>query len=193
MRFNATLITLLLIPSLLLNIWLRLLPLSSLKGDLLLGTDPARYTRLARIISEKGKLPERDVMRSAPLGKETKYQLTFFPYLMAYLYRAIKPFAPEVTIQKVAIILPPILSTAALLMLFVIARKLFDVYTALLSVNIASVSPPLVGRTLAGFADKDGLALLLGLIAFCIGTATGVLLAKLMNKFRHLCFHDNSV
>ncbi|HIE28207.1 TPA: hypothetical protein EYP66_13055, partial [Candidatus Poribacteria bacterium] len=45
-------------------------------------------------------------------------------------------------------------------------QKLFDVYTALLSVNIAAISPPLVGRTLAGFADKDGLALLFGLISF---------------------------
>ena len=166
MRLKIFLITFLLGVSLLLNIWLRLVTLPVLNGNLLLGTDPARYTRLAEHIVENGGLPEKDMMRWVPLGKETKKQLTLFPYLIAYLYRSIKIFLPNATVQQVAIIVPVVLSTIALMVLFFLVRKLFDVYTALLSVNIAAISPPLAGRTLAGFADKDGLALLLGLIAF---------------------------
>ena len=85
MRLKIFLITFLLGISLFLNIWLRLVTLPVLNGNLLLGTDPARYTRLAGHIVENGGLPEKDMMRWVPLGKETKKQLTLFPYVIAYL------------------------------------------------------------------------------------------------------------
>ena len=84
MKLKSVLV-LLLLSSLALGVCVRLVSLPALKGHLLLGTDPARYTRLAKIIVENGKLPQRDVMRSVPLGKETKNQLTLFPYFIACL------------------------------------------------------------------------------------------------------------
>ena len=166
MQLKVLQIAFLLAISLCLSVRIRVVTLPMLNGDLLLGIDSARHTRLAKIISEKGILPENDVMRSVPLGRETKNQLTLFPYLIGYLHQAIKPIFPNITVQQVAIVLPVILGTLAMMVLFALVRKLFDVYTALLAVNIAAITPPLAGRTLAGFADKDGLALLLGLIAF---------------------------
>ena len=59
------------------------------------------------------------------------------------------------------------MSCLALVVLWFLVSKLFGPYTGLLSVALVAVSPPVVGRTLAGFADKDGPTLLLSLAAFC--------------------------
>jgi len=149
-----------------LSAYIRTVNLPSLHGHLFLGVDPVRYVRQAKIIVKEGKLPPKDDMRSVPLGKETRKQLTLFPYILAYLYRGIKFFYPHITVEKFAIICPVIFCILALLVLFMIVQKLFNLYVALLSVNIAAISPPVVGRTLAGFADKDGLVLLLSLLSF---------------------------
>ena len=109
MQLKVLQIAFLLAISLCLSVRIRVVTLPMLNGDLLLGIDSARHTRLAKIISEKGILPENDVMRSVPLGRETKNQLTLFPYLIGYLHQAIKPIFPNITVQQVAIVLPVIL------------------------------------------------------------------------------------
>ncbi|UEC42512.1 MAG: Oligosaccharyl transferase [Methanothrix sp.] len=94
-------------------------------------------------------------------------------------------------VEMTAALAPPILGALAILILYLLARKLFGVRVAILSAFLLAVDPWHIGRTHFGFPDHDGLESLLILTALLLlayalsdrdrglvlGAAAGVLMA----------------
>ncbi len=55
----------------------------------LIETDPVRYVHQAKQILDDGRLPDIERLRSSPLGVRTNRQLTFYPYVVAFVYRLV--------------------------------------------------------------------------------------------------------
>lgn len=139
---------------------------SALKERYLLEYDPYRYLRQAKLIVGNGGLPERDMMRYVPLGRDLKRQLSLNSYTIAYFYKLLRLFSPSTTVEQAAIYFPVVCFVFILLAFFLLTTKLLGKYAALLAATLFAVVPGVLYRTSAGFADRDALSLLQILIAF---------------------------
>jgi len=142
-----------------------MLNIQSLNG-MLVDVDPIRFLRQAKLIIENGNMPANDISRAFPVGCPSNNELTLFPYLMAYAYQFLSLFSPELSLNQVATIYPVIFSAIACIMLYILAKQLTDKNVALLVISISAVVPPLVKRSLAGFADRDIMSLVLGFASY---------------------------
>ncbi len=149
-----------------LAICLRFQNLPLLEGKYLLGTDSYRFLWQAETIVEHGRLPERDMTRWLPLGRDLTRQLSLSSYVIAGLYHLLNPFIPSLTVYQTVVYYPLILYPLILLMIYLVALRLFKRSTALLAVAILIVLPPELSRSMAGFADRDGLCLLFAVLSF---------------------------
>ena len=75
---------------------------SDFRPPLFRGTDSYRFYRQAEIIVQQGQLPERDMDRWLPEGRNLRTHLNASSYLLAYLYRAAHRLAPRLTLYQVA-------------------------------------------------------------------------------------------
>jgi hypothetical protein len=122
------------------------------------------------MILQRGKLPKRDMMRTAPLGRDNSEQFTLYPYALAYAFRVLKPIIPSLTLDRAAMLYPVLTFIPILILFFLLVRHLTDAITALYACIALSVTPGFIFRTMAGFADRDAFTILLFLLAlylFC--------------------------
>jgi dolichyl-diphosphooligosaccharide--protein glycosyltransferase len=124
------------------------------------------YLRYAQYILEHGKLYAIDVMRYFPLGADMSREITFLPYFIVYLYKFIHLFMPNVTLELIDILYPPILFSISIIFFFLLIRRLFNSRIALLSCAFLTVIPTFLSRTITGFSDKEALGVLFMFIAF---------------------------
>ena len=146
---------------LLISISLRLQSLPSLEGRFFIGTDPYRFFRQAQIILQSGKLPKVDDMRWIPPGRDFSKHLNLNSYLIAYLHRLILLFRPSTSLHTTASIYPLICFSIFLILFFLLVEEILGLKSALLSSFLASISPFLLPRSMAGFPDRDSLCLAL--------------------------------
>jgi asparagine N-glycosylation enzyme membrane subunit Stt3 len=128
-----------------------------------LDTDVHRFVRQAKIIVETGGLPERDMMRWAPLGRDLTRQLSFSSYLLAWIYKSVRWIRPSFTLSDTALIYPLIWFVLSQVVLYFLVKGLFDRLTALSAVFLLAAVPSAFIRSSAGYADRDSLCLFLGL------------------------------
>ncbi len=126
-------------------------------GDYIpLALDPYLFTRYANYIIDNGQLMATDMGRFVPEGISTiKYWMT--SYFIAYLYKIIHLFFPDVTVNYTAIIYPVICFVIALVFFFLLCKRLFNQNIALLATGFLSIVPSFLHRTMAGFADHEAL------------------------------------
>ena len=155
----------LLIANILLGIYIRLIN-TSLDVLSLEGTDPVRYAYQAKRIVEEGRMPQVDMLRSAPLGEKTSSHLTLYPYVIAVMYKLVSIIPINLRVEQFIIISPVIFFMLTILIVYILAQRLFDDHTALLSVNITIFIPYLLARTKAGFADRDSFVLMVSTSSF---------------------------
>jgi len=151
---------------LLIATFLRVQSIPQLKGKYLLGTDAYRFLRQAEYLSEHSRLPERDMMRWLPIGRDLTQQLSLSSYVIAYLYKFCRLFYPSLTVYKAAVYYPIFLYLVTLVVLYLLAKRLLNSATALLTVAILAVSQSTLHRSMAGFSDRDSLSLLLAVSSF---------------------------
>jgi len=157
----------LLILILILSTYIRTLNIESLEGKYPLESDPFLFLRYTKEIAEKGTLNEIDHMRYAPIGYNTSGENTLLSYVMVYLYKFIKLFNPNTTIEQAVFIYPVIAFALTLLIFFFLVKKLFEEKTAILATAFLAVIPSVtLYRTMYGFADKEALGILLMILSF---------------------------
>ena len=126
-----------------------------------LSVDGHRQVRQAEVMTDGDPLAVVDSMRSAPLGKPYATQSLLHPRLLSTALAVGKLARPALTIERVAVYYPVVaFAIAACLYLSLVAR-LTDIATGVLSLLAFSVAPSVAHRTTAGFADRDGLVLVL--------------------------------
>jgi len=144
---------------------LRLLK-DSVTGDYItLALDPDVFLRYAEYIVEHGKIMAVDYLRYFPLGKVPD-EYSFLSYFIAYLYKLLHFFGPTVTIAQTSVLYPVIVFPLMILFYFLLVRKLFGDLTALFSSILLVTIPTFVFRTIAGYGDREPLAMMFMFAAF---------------------------
>ena len=167
-------------------VFVRVREVDKLQGKYLSGYDSYFYYRQAKTIVTEGRLPDRDYMQSYPDGLNLRGRANLNCYAIAYLYKAIRTFAPDISIERVAIHYPVILFTLILILFFLLTNLFFNKSTALIAVTIFATIPAAVVRTHAGWADRDPLSLLTWIA--CLYFYIAAYRARSQNGHRYLPF-----
>ena len=153
----------LLLCSILISIYVRIIDVNYELSSLV-GTDSVRYVHQAKQIIEHGQMPDVDTFRASPVGKPTSVQLTLYSYVIAGVYYVAK--LGHLDFEQFVVILPVLLFVLTIIPIYLLVWRIFGHGVALLSINILALTPPLVARTYAGFADRDGFILFLVIWCF---------------------------
>ena len=153
--------------SLLLCVFVRTVNIPHMENEYLLGTDSYHFLRQVDMIVSQGQLPEVDTQRWQPEGRDLSTSLNLFSYVLAYTYRFLHRFFPNISIYTVAVYASVVCYALCLLALYALWRHVFDAAIALLAVNFTAIFSFLnLHRSAAGFVDRDAFVLLLWLVMF---------------------------
>ncbi|MCY3740947.1 MAG: hypothetical protein OXH00_07995 [Candidatus Poribacteria bacterium] len=141
-------------------VFVRVKEADQLQDKYLSGYDSYFYYRQAKTIITEGRLPDRDYMQNYPDGLNLRGRANLNCYAIAYLYKGIRIFAPDISIESVAIYYPVILFILILIIFFGLTNLLFGKPISLIAVTILATIPAALARTHAGWADRDPLSLL---------------------------------
>ncbi len=148
-----------------LTLWIRVQGVESLPEGQFTETDGYFYYWQASLISERGKLPDRDMHRWLPVGRDLGQTLNLYSYVLAYTHKAISDVFRNVTLYHVCVYMPVVcfcLGLGALcLYLYQTCGLLFS---SIVGVLLATL-PGSIERSAAGFGDRDAFCLMIGLLA----------------------------
>ncbi len=137
-----------------------------------LALDPYYFLRISETLLETGgNLPEIDSMRSPHLG--VTWHNEILPDTTVLIYKTIKPFNPEATLNFANVLNPVIFFVLGLIAFFILSWILTkNKWIALIASTILTLIPPYLYRTLAGFSDHESIGMFgffLALMFFSIG------------------------
>lgn len=128
------------------------------------GYDPYIYFRQAERIVEEGRLPERDMERWLPMGRDLSLLHNLYSYVLAYSYRAARVVFPELTLYDFCCYAPPVLLAITASLFAAMLWSLFGWEAAGLGSLFFLFNPFIAFRTSLGFADRDAFCLFLGVL-----------------------------
>ncbi|MBR9678765.1 MAG: hypothetical protein GON13_00675 [Nanoarchaeota archaeon] len=128
-------------------------------GDKVLALDPWVFYRYALSVVETGTVPEIDYMRNFPIGYRTDKDSMILPFTMAYAYNFLSSLNPEITLVQVVQFYPPTATFLSIIMFFLFVSQIFNKKVGLLAALTLALAPGFLFRTVAGFSDKEALAM----------------------------------
>lgn len=145
--------------------WIRIQGADTIVDEQFTSNDAYLYYWQAQIVSEQGHLPERDMHRWVPLGRDNTQMLSLYAYAVAYIHKTITFLFPNVLLYSVMLYLPVFCFAIGLgvlcLFLYHTYGKLFSGIVGILLATL----PGTIERSAAGFSDRDSWCLMLGIIA----------------------------
>src|SRR3989344_3281621 len=103
--------------------------------------DAFLFLRYTKYVAEQGALPAVDYLRNYPLGFPMEVEAPLLPYTIAYLYKVLHFFSPSMTVEKADLLYPPIAFAIGLVFFFLLIRRVFNNWTALLATAFLAVVP----------------------------------------------------
>jgi len=145
---------------------IRIKPLAHLKdittGKFIpLALDPFIFLRYAQEIVTTGSLSAVDALRYVPFGYTQIGEFGVLTHVIAGLYKFLHFFNSSMTLDLAHVLYPPIFFCLSLIFFYLLVRRLFDFRVGLLATAFLVVLPSYLYRTLAGFSDKESLAMFL--------------------------------
>ena len=122
--------------------------------------DATAFLRYAKYIVEHGQLMDIDFMRYYPWGFENLVDFKLLSYAIAYFYKFLHFFNPDVTVGYAHVLYPPVAFVIGLIFFFLLVRKLFDYRIALLSSLLLTIIQSYLFRTIAGVGDKEAFGMI---------------------------------
>ena len=145
--------------------FIRLQGITNVPSGQLTESDGYFYYWQAQLISEHGKLPERDMNRWLPLGRDLTQTLNLYGYVLAYVHKWISWAFPKVTLYHVTIYTPVFCFCLGLGALCLFFYRTFGIlFSSIVGVLLATL-PGAINRSTAGFGDRDSWCLMLGILA----------------------------
>ena len=144
--------------------WIRVQSRDNIPEGQFTGTDAYLYYWLASIISEQGKLPELDMSRWVPLGRDLEETLPFYSYVLAYTHKGISLFFSKVSLYDVALFAPVFCFVLGLGVLCLYLYRTSDIISACIVGIILATLPITILRSTIGFSDRDSWCFLLGVL-----------------------------
>lgn len=144
--------------------FIRLQGVTNVPSGQLTESDGYFYYWQAQLISEHGKLPERDMNRWLPLGRDLTQTLNLYGYVLAYVHKGIAWIFPDVTLYHVTIYTPVVCFCSGLGALCLFFYRTFGIlFSSIVGVLLATL-PGAINRSTAGFGDRDSWCLMLGIL-----------------------------
>ncbi|MCY3740445.1 MAG: hypothetical protein OXH00_05450 [Candidatus Poribacteria bacterium] len=157
--------SILLICVLLIAFWIRTQGISRIPDGQFTGYDAYLYYWQANIISEHGDLPERDMHRWLPLGRDLGQTLNLYSFALAYGHKAISLCFPNVSLYHVSVYAPPICFVIGLGVLCLFLYHTYGLlFSGIVGVLLATFLGT-IGRSSAGFGDRDSWCFMLAVLA----------------------------
>ena len=123
--------------------------------------DAYLYHWQAGIIVEKGKLPERDMHRWLPLGRDNTQTLSLYAYAIAYIHKTF----PSFSLYDIQLYLPVLCFTLGIGGLFLFLSRSYGlIFASIVGILLATL-PGSIERSAVGFGDRDAWCWMLGTLA----------------------------
>ncbi|MEM2131480.1 MAG: STT3 domain-containing protein, partial [Candidatus Woesearchaeota archaeon] len=129
--------------------------------------------RYARNIVEKGHIEDEkidgrliDNRMMAPIGFDV--DVNIYPYLIAYLYKIVNFFNKSFTLMQASFYLPMVLSIFAIIIAFLLGKKLSGNFAGFIASILVSVNPTLLSRSLGSDNDIVNLVFPLLIMLFVV-------------------------
>ena len=149
--FRHVLTGVLLCGIILLSLWIRIQGTAGLPAGQFTEHDAYLYHWQAGIIAERGHLPERDMHRWLPTGRDNTQLLPLYAYAIAYLHKAF----PGWSLYQIQFYLPPLCFAIGLSVVFLFLNRSYGIlFATVVSVLLATL-PGSIERSAAGFGDRD--------------------------------------
>ena len=149
---------------LLLAFWIRIQGIERLSIGQFTETDGYFYYWQASQISEHGYLPERDMHRWLPLGRDLGQTLNLYGYVLAYTHKAIAWIFPNITLYHVCLYMPVVCFCIGLGALCLYLYYTYGLlFSSIVGVLLATL-PGSIERSTAGFGDRDAFCLMIGIL-----------------------------
>ena len=145
--------------------WIRIQGVDRIPDSQFTDTDAYYFYKQAQLISEHGILPDRDMSRWVPLGRDLKQTLPFYAYVLAYSHKITEFCFPKISLYQVCLYMPAVCFVLGLgvLMLF-LYRPFGLVFSCVVGVLLATL-PGSIDRCAVGFGDRDSWCLMIGILA----------------------------
>ena len=144
--------------------FIRLQGITNVPPGQLTGPDGYFYYWQAQLISEHGKLPERDMSRWLPLGRDLTQTLNLYGYVLAYVHKGIAWVFRNVTLYHITIYTPVVCFCIGLGVLCLFFYRTFGILFASIVGVLLATLPGAITRSTAGFGDRDSWCLMLGIL-----------------------------
>ena len=155
----------LLLGILLLTFWIRIQGAERFPDGQFVGNDAYLYYWQAQIIEEQGLLPERDMHRWLPEGRDNGQLLSLYAYIIAYIHKTVGWLFPKLTLYHIQFYAPIFYFALGLGALFIFLTRTHDLlFASIVSVLLATL-PGSIERSAAGFGDRDAWCWMFGVLA----------------------------
>lgn len=136
--------------------------------------DPFLFLRWAKTIVANGSLPAIDTMRYVPLGFDTRGEMMFLPYLIAWFHKFLDTFGLTSGVTESAVYYPVFAFCLTVIAFFFLTRRIAKRplgernanIVALIGCFFLTVIPALLTRTIAGIPEKESAAFFFMFLAF---------------------------
>lgn len=146
-----------------LGYYIRTLNIDLLKDKWPLALDPHLFFRYAKYVYEHGRFMEIDMMRFFPFGfaegASGLIEFKLLTHVMVYFHRFLSFFNPSMPLERSLNLYPAIAFVVGGIFFFLLLNELFNKKIALMGVSFLAVNPGYLYRTMAGFTDKEALAM----------------------------------
>ena len=116
--------------------------------------------RYVKEIAETGVLSNIDILRYYPLGFHSVLgEFGLLSYFIFYLHKFLSFFNSSISLELADVLYPPIAFVFAAIFFYLFVKRLFDYRIALLASAFLATVPIFLQRTMAGWSDKEALAL----------------------------------
>lgn len=156
----------------LLAFWLRLQIVHGIPDSQFLEPDCFLYYTQTQTIAEHGRLPARDMNRWLPLGRDNTQLLSLWSYALAYSHKVVSLFQPSLSLYRWTLYAPTVCFCIGLAALcFFLYRTFGLLFTSLVGFFLATL-PSAIGRSTAGFSDRDAWCWMLGVLVVMLHVAS---------------------
>ena len=122
------------------------------------------YYKQAQLIAEYGSLPDRDMSRWMPLGRDLTETLPFYGYLLSYPHKVVASYFPRVTLYDVCLYMPSVCFTIGIGVLMLFFYRPFGLLFSCIMGLLLATLPGGIDRSSVGFGDRDSWCLLIGIL-----------------------------
>lgn len=145
--------------------WIRIQGVDTIPDGQFTSNDAYFYYRQAQIVSDQGYLPDRDMDRWLPIGRDNRQVLPLYGYVVAYTHKAVTLFSPNISLYQVMFYMPVFCFVIGLGALCVFLYRVFGtLFSVTVGVLLATL-PIAISRSAAGFSDRDSWCIMLGILA----------------------------